>query len=177
MMKKAIALATLALAATQSIAAEQTWYVGGDIASSKFTAFGDSERKTGAGVYGGYRLHENFAVEATVRNMGNWDTTSGKLSANSLSVSALAIAPLADQFALFARLGYARNSLDLSKNGGTISVHENKSLYGIGGDFYVNKHLTVRAEFVNLGKNHIGSGVNAFDISIKQVNAGASYAF
>lgn len=159
------------------MAADQAWYVGGDLASTKFQAFGGSERKTGVGAYGGYRVNENFAIEATVRNMGNWDTSSGKLSANSLSASVLAIAPLGDAFALYGRLGYARNSLDLTKNSSITSVHENKALFGIGGNYSINKHVMLRVEYVNLGKNQIGSGSTGFDIKMQQINAGASYVF
>ncbi|MDI4632128.1 porin family protein [Pelomonas sp. V22] len=191
-MKKIIALAALAFIAAHASAADKTWYIGGDVGSTQFKADGDKERKTGFGATLGYSLNENVAFELQARRLGkasltetvgsvNYTTT---LKANSLSVSVLGILPLNNEFSLFGRLGYARNSLDLSTKAsnaaGTVSFdgHKNKALFGFGADYKINNNLSLRAEYVNLGKNKVNvGGIGELESKIQQFNVGANYAF
>lgn len=176
-MKKALVLAALAIAAGQVMAADNAWYVGGDIGSSKFKAEGEKSSRTGFGATVGYSLNPNVAFELQARRLGKWDADGGSLSANSLSASVLGIAPLSSQFAIYGRLGYARNSLDYSEGNVSVSVHKNKALFGFGGSYTIDKNWSLRAEYVNLGKNTIGSGADRVEVKIQQFNVGAVYAF
>ncbi len=176
-MKKTIALAALALISTVSAAADKAWYLGADISSTKFEAVGESERKTGLGLSFGYVLNEHVAFEVQARRMGSWKEQGVSLTANSLSASVLGIAPIAQNFSLFARLGMARNSLDLTQGNLSASVHKNKALFGVGGSYAIDKALGLRAEYVTLGSNKIGSGSTALNLKIQQVNVGMTYAF
>jgi len=190
-MKKVIALAALAFIAAQASAAEKTWYVGGDISSTQFKADGDKERKTGFGATLGYSLSENFAIELQARRLGSASfsetidsvTYSTKVRANSLSASVLGIVPVNNEFSLFGRLGYSRNSLDFSVKPSNASVtinadgHKNKVLYGFGGNYQFDKNLGLRLEYVNLGKNKINVAGAEAEAKIQQFNLGLNYSF
>lgn len=176
-MKKALVLAALAIAAGQVMAADNAWYVGGDIGSSKFKVEGEKSSRTGFGATVGYSLNPNVAFELQARRLGKWDLEGASLSANSLSASVLGIAPLSSQFAIYGRLGYARNSLDYTEDKVTVSAHKNKALFGFGGSYAIDKNWSLRAEYVNLGKNTIGSGADRVEIKVQQFNLGATYAF
>jgi OOP family OmpA-OmpF porin len=176
-MKKTLVCISLALLGAQALAADSGWYVGGDIGSSKFKAEGDTERKTGFGAFGGYSLNPNVAFEAQVRRLGSWDVEGTDVSANSLSLSVLAKAPISQQFSLYGRLGVARNSVDVSEGNYSASAHKTKALIGFGAEYLISKEFNLRAEFVNLGNNKIGSGAEAVSIKIQQFNFGLSYAF
>lgn len=176
-MKKTIALAALALISTASFAADKAWYVGGDISSTQFKIEGDKDRETGFGLTVGYALNENVAFELQARRMGKWKQDGISLTANSLSASVLGIAPVSKEISLFARLGMSRNSLDFSQGNVSVSVHKNKALIGFGADYAIDKNLGLRAEFVNLGSNKIGSGSDSVSIKIQQFNFGLNYAF
>jgi OOP family OmpA-OmpF porin len=172
-MKKTLICMSLALLGAQAMAADAGWYVGGDLTSTKFKADGESERKTGIGAFGGYALNKHIAFEAQARVLGSWDVDGVDVSANSLSLSMLAKAPVAEQFVLFGRIGFARNSIDARQGGFSASAHESKALIGIGAEYLINKNMSVRGEFVNLGNNKI----NDFSVKIQQFSVGFAYRF
>lgn len=176
-MKKIFALAALAFAASTACAADNSWYVGGDIGSTKFKAQGDSSTRTGFGATVGYQLNTNVAFEASVRRLGSWKEDGIKLSANSLQLSALGIAPLNKEFSLFARLGVSRNSLDFTFSKVDFSLHKTKAFFGLGGAYQFDKALSLRAEYVNLGNNKISAGGESAEFKIHQFNLGLNYAF
>lgn len=176
MMKKIFACAVLALLGSTAMAADTAWYVGGDLSSTKFKAFGDSERKTGLGVYGGFQLNENIAFEGQVRSLGRWEDQGDEMTASSVSASVLFKAPMGN-FALFGRVGYARNELKLDVGNASYTEHGSKALFGAGVEYMVAPHVALRAEYVNLGNNKIGSGVGSFNVKLEQFNLGASYRF
>ena len=176
-MKKTIALTALALISTASLAADKAWYVGGDISSTQFKVEGEKERKTGFGLTVGCALNQNVAFELQARRMGKWKEDGVSLTANSLSASVLGIVPVSTEISLFARVGLSRNSLDLSEGNLTASVHKNKALIGFGADYAIDKNLGLRAEFVNLGSNKIGSGSDSVNVKMQQFNFGLNYAF
>ena len=172
-MKKIFALTVLAFAAATASAADNSWYVGGDIGSTKIKALGESVNKTGFGAVVGYQLNTNVAFELAARRLGSADD----VSANAVQVSALGILPLSNEFSLFARLGVSRNSLDLDEGKVSYSIHKTKAFFGLGGSYQIDKALSLRAEYANLGKNKIGSGVDSVEIKIHQINVGLNYAF
>ena len=176
-MKKIFALATLAFAAATASAADNSWYVGGDIGSSRLKALGESSSDTGFGASVGYQLNTNVAFEASVRRLGSGKEDGVKLSVNALQISALGIAPLNNEFSLFARLGVSRNSLDVSVSNVDVSIHKTKVFFGLGGAYQFDKALSLRAEYVNLGTNKFSAGNASFDAKLQQFNLGLNYAF
>ncbi|MBB5204789.1 OOP family OmpA-OmpF porin [Inhella inkyongensis] len=172
-MKTTLSAIALALLGSTAMAADNGWYVGGDISRTKFEVSGDSVSKTGVGFFGGYRLNENVAFEGTFRRMGTFDCVADDCGAHSISASVIAGAKVADSFTLFGRVGFARNSLDVREGSTTYSEHKSKALIGLGGEFHINKHFGVRGEFVNLGKNKI----DGYTFKITQFNLGMTYSF
>lgn len=171
------ALAALAVAAAPAFAADTGVYLGADLNRTKFSAEGDSESKTGFGVFAGYALNPNVAFEAKYARLGNWREDGVRIDVNTLNLSVLGKAPLSTDLTLFGRLGMARNGLEVGFGNVTVSEHKNKALIGVGLDYALSPQVALRAEFVNLGNNKIGSGVDSVSIKMRQVNLGLTYAF
>jgi opacity protein-like surface antigen len=151
MIKQITAAVLLAATSFAASAAEPTnFYVGGDVGSSKAD---DLSSKTSVGIFGGYTFNENFAVEAGFRRLGKWDD----LKVNQLSLSVLGSVPVADQVAVYGRLGY--NRLESKYDGG--KEHENKGLYGIGVSYAITKEVSARVEWQRpiSGSHNISVGV------------------
>lgn len=176
-MKKTLISISLALLGPVAMAAQPAWYVGADLSSTKFKVEGESERKTGLGGFVGYAFNDSIALEAQARRLGSWDVEGTDVSANSLSLSLVAKTAVGQQFALYGRLGFARNSIDVSEGNFSASAHKTKALLGIGAEYQIDKQLALRGEFVNLGNNKIGSGADGVSIKMQQFNVGLSYAF
>lgn len=70
-----------------------------------------------------------------------------------------------------------RNTLKVSEGNLSASEHKTKALFGICGDYRVAPNLSLRAEYVNLGNNKIGDGIDSITITIQQFNIGLNYAF
>lgn len=176
-MKKFVALAALAFIAAHASAADKTWYIGGDVGSSQFKALGDSERKTGYGATLGYSLNPNVAFELQARRLGKWKDGSSTLSADALQASVLGIVPISKEFSMYGRLGASRNTLDLSQGNLNYSLRSTKTVFGFGGDYALDKNLSLRAEYSNLGKHKIGTNSGSVDVKVQQVNLGLNYGF
>lgn len=190
-MKKNIILAALAIASAHACAADKTWYVGGDISSTQLKDQDDKQRKTGFGATLGYSLSENFAVELQARRLGVTSSTDtfasvtyqAKVRTHSLSASVLGILPLNNEFSLFGRVGYARNTLHVAVKSSDASAnidergHSNKALFGFGGNYQFDKHLGLRLEYVNLGKNKVTLSGDPVQAKIQQFNLGLNYSF
>ncbi len=173
-MKKMIVLAALAMLTSATMAADKTWYAGLDVGSTKFKLDGDSENKTSYGATLGYQVNKNLAFEVQGHRLGKWDEDGVGLTVNSASVSGLLMQPVADTTSLYLRLGATRNTLHATANGMSASINKTKVAFGLGADFSVASSLSLRTEYVNLGKNDIGDGVS---IKIQQFNVGLNYAF
>ncbi len=176
-MKKIIALAALAVIASTASAADAGLYVGGDIGSTKFESGGESENKTSFGATLGYTLNDYVAFELQVRRLGEWKIEGTKVTANAVQASVLGILPIANGFSAYGRLGYGRNSLDVTYNKTDVSVNNNEFLVGVGAAYHFTKNLSARAEYSYLGENKIGSGKDEFKVKISQFNLGVNYAF
>jgi len=138
MIKQITAAALLAVTSFAASAAEPTnFYVGGDVGSSKSSTLDSS--KTSVGIFGGYTFNENFAIEGGYRRLGKWDD----LKVNQLALSVLGSVPVADQVAVYGRLGY--NRVEEKYNGGKDT--ENKALYGIGVSYAITKEISARVEW------------------------------
>ncbi len=143
MIKQITAAALLAATSFAASAAEPTnFYVGADVASTKID---DVSRETGFGVFAGYKFDETFSVEGTYRKLGDFEFDEGfsKAKGKHLSVSVLASMPVADQLAVYGRLGYGR--AEFKGVGG--KEHLNRALFGIGLDYAITKEVSARVEW------------------------------
>lgn len=151
MIKQITAATLLAVASFAASAAEPQFYVGGDVGSSKSDDL--DGRKTSVGIFGGYTFNENFAVEAGFRRLGKWDD----VKVNQFALSAIGSVPVADQVAIYGRLGYNRVEAKFDGEKDT----QNKALYGVGVSYAITKEVSARVEWQRpvSGAHNISVGV------------------
>lgn len=152
MIKQITAAALLAVTSFAASAAEPTnFYAGGDVGSSKSDDLSGS--KTSVGMFGGYTFNENFAVEVGFRRLGKWDD----VKVNQAAISVLGSVPVADQVAVYGRLGY--NRVEAKADDGKVT--QNKALYGIGVSYAITKEISARVEWQRpvSGAHNISVGV------------------
>lgn len=150
MIKQITAAVLLAATSFAAFSADlPQFYVGGDVGSTKITAGDGVPSETSYGVYGGYNIDENFAIEAGYRRLGKWTGQGGSVDVKQASVSLLAFAPVANHFAVFGRLGYNRLSgnASIDSMGDFDLGHSNSALLGLGVSYEFSKHITGRVEF------------------------------
>ena len=133
MIKQITAATLLAVASFAASAAEPSFYVGGDVGSSKHEDL--DGRKASYGIFAGYQFDENFAIEAGYRNLGKWDILGVDLKTNQLALSVIGSVPVADQVAVYGRVGY--NRVEAKALGE--KEHENKALFGVGVSYQFTK--------------------------------------
>jgi hypothetical protein len=136
MIKKIAFVATLALVSSTAMAAEPTWYVGGDVSTTK--GDGDSHQETGYGAFGGYQFNPSIALEAGVRRL----VSEGDFHVNQVAFSAVGTLPVGNNFSVFGRLGVNR----LTLNGGGASDSATRGLYGIGVAYNFSSAISARME-------------------------------
>lgn len=152
---KSLALGVLAVAAMVSAQAQTSAaapaltgvYVGGSIGS---TAITDLSSKVGFGGYVGYKINENFAVEAGAQSLGKFSVAGTDVKASAYNVSVLAGVPIDPKISVYGRLGYG--SLTATANGNS-SVDTNSALYGAGARYHLNQNLAIRGEYTRLASD------------------------
>ena len=131
-------LGASAMAASTGVLAQQSaagtgLYVGADVGNADFGSDDDTAFK----LYAGYRFHPNVAVE------GGWAQLfdKGGSEVTSLELVAVGILPLAHQFSLLGKLGFASVDVDTPLGGDT----KTELTYGIGAQYDVTPMIGVRA--------------------------------
>lgn len=105
----------------------------------------------GAGVFGGYRFNDAFAVELGYRQLFN--ATTGefgvpvKIKGTALQASVIGYLPLGKDFSLYGRLGFNRLKAKASAGTGSASSSESKSLFGFGAEYVFGGNVTGRLEY------------------------------
>lgn len=129
-----------AMAASTGVLAQQSaagtgLYIGADVGNADFGSDDDTAFK----LYAGYKFHPNVAVE------GGWASLfdKGGVEATSLEVVAVGILPLAPQFSLLGKLGFASIDVDSPAGGDT----KTELTYGIGAQYDVTPKIGVRAQW------------------------------
>jgi OOP family OmpA-OmpF porin len=207
-----VVLASLLLAVaciTTALAADTGIYLGGNVGQSRtsldagsinasilsagFTAASTSTQSTDTGykLFGGYRFHPNFAMEAGYFSLGTVSFTTTTLPAATITGSAknssgynldaIGIIPLAESFSLFGRVGVQNSKTELTATASaagalaTASTNNSKSNYkaGLGAEYSVTKNAGVRAEWE---RYRVSNGVNG-DTNVDFFSAGLLYRF
>lgn len=184
---------TAAYAQTNTQDAAGTAYIGAGVVGSRYdfdsagagAVSGDNHSGTKAGgkIYGGYNIDNTWAVEAGYTDFGkrsyNYSVggAAGGLNtdAHSYYVAGKGTWPVARDFAVFGKLGVARNHNEVTTSGiASVSGSDNKTaLYAsVGGEYAINKNVKVSLEYENYGKNDIDVGRKAGAIT-----AGLRYNF
>lgn len=130
-------------------------YIGGSIGQSKFK--GDcgpvdcDKNDTGFRLFGGYQFNRNIALELGYTDLGKLSVSvpgfSASVEANAWDLSGVFSWPVANQFAVFGRLGFARVESKAGGAFGSASDTKNGLTWGLGAQFDVMRNLGLRAEF------------------------------
>lgn len=168
--------ATAAYAQDNTQDAAGTAYIGAGVVGSRydFGSLGTSTdnhtgSKAAGKIYGGYNIDQTWAVEAGYTDFGkrsyNYSSTAGtgglNTDAHSYYLAGKGTWPVARDFAVFGKLGVARNHNEVTTSGiATANGDANKTaLYAsLGAEYAVNKNVKVSLEYENYGKNDIDVG-------------------
>lgn len=154
---------------------EMPFYAGGSMGGSSFSvpsasvpapAGGEKADRSGTAfkVYGGYRLTENFGVEAGYARLGRvsqWASVNGRPtlqsgSGNAIYGAATAHWPLGDSFALNGRLGLARGKVSggdsQAPTGQKISGSATGMMAGFGAEYRMSRTISLTADYDHFGK-------------------------
>ncbi|WP_269531904.1 porin [Chitinimonas sp. BJYL2] len=175
MKKQFAALALFAAIATPVMA--DGFYVGADAGRSKYSFDGGSENDTTLGIFAGYDVHPNFAIEAGYRTFGE---ISGSDEGVALAVEAtgpqaslIAKTQIADGVDVYGRFGVMSVKLKATASMGGVSASESetkaRTLFGLGARYAVTKEFGVRAEYTQVAKWD--------DLKLSTFTVGADYRF
>lgn len=172
-MFKKIAAAAALLVASSSVFAQQMpqWYAGVDASSTKIEG---ADREGGGGVFIGYNLSPNFAIEAGWHRLAEadlyyWDLDArAKAKFDQTDVSLIGTLPLSNCFGVYGRLGYNHLKIKASASAGNVRVSESDSedkvLYGAGLSYTFNPQIVGRLEVQkphsDITKVAVGVGFN-----------------
>ena len=131
----AVAMTASAGVLAQQSAAGTGFYVGADVGNADFGSDDDTAFK----LYAGYKFHPNVAVE------GGWAQLfdKGGSEVTSLEAVAVGILPLAPQFSLLGKLGFASVDVDTPAGGDT----KTELTYGIGAQYDVTPMIGARVQW------------------------------
>jgi OOP family OmpA-OmpF porin len=196
-MKKITIVALLSIWAATPALADNTgnFYVGGDLGSVTFSnsagpnAPPDFPNPGAIRIAGGYHFMPMFAVEAGLLIIGDSTlsfpgyTVTTKNSA--LQVAAVGTYPVSSSFDLFAKLGMSMNSNKLTGTGLVSFINSSTTsttlMFGIGGQYNINQHFGIRAQYEDFGKFKTNDGpvapVNSWDFGVKMISVGGVYNF
>jgi OOP family OmpA-OmpF porin len=151
---KPLALAAIValLSSAASAADAPAFYAGADLGTGKDN--GDySNRATGYGVFGGYQINKNVALEAGLHRMVSahhqFEDENGvhpfHYTFDQLAVSALASMDVRQDVSLFGRLGVARYFAHVS-GAATESTQRDRTILGVGAAYRITPAVSVRIE-------------------------------
>jgi len=150
MFKKLATIAALGLVSSAAFAAESPFYAGLD--AGKTHLVGHGYRDTSYGVFAGYQIQENIALEVNYRNLFrfNHDIVNHPVDMDvkgyHTGVSVLGSLPLSNGFSLYGRLGYNRLESRASHPTGNLTDSENRAIYGIGVSYAITPSISARIE-------------------------------
>lgn len=175
---KSLVAATILLVSGHAVADNTSLYAGGGLG---LTEFSDYDREVGGKLYGGVGINKSFAIEAGYARVRSTDTFgSEELEAidNVFFASPVFRLPVTSKANFIGKLNVAwhKYKVDDVDNCVTtrratycdlveISDDEFKAGFGLGGEFKLNRMVTLRAEY------------ETFASDVKMVTAGATVSF
>lgn len=136
-----IAVACLSMMIALPAAAED-FYVGLKLGRAKhdISVSGYNESVRAAGLFAGYKINQDFGIEAEVTNLGTIDDGIAKVAA--VSLSAVGSYKLDESASLFAKLGVASTREELQ----LVDVRVNKiaATFGFGAQYDLNEDFAFR---------------------------------
>lgn len=149
MFKKFATAAILAIASSSAFAAQPgTFYVGADLGKTKIDDV--SGRATSAGAFIGYNFHQNFAIEAGYRRLGDYTFRgfgySADVDLNQAALSVVGKLPVGNGFDVYGRLGYNRVEAEANAYGVNADESVSKALVGVGVGYAFTPAISARVE-------------------------------
>ena len=168
-----IASATALTGVTAHAADAGTGYVGAGIVGSRYnfdvpvtSATDDhSGNKASGKIFAGYNIDKTFAVEGGYTDFGSQsynytlNGANGHLESDSHSfyVAGKATMPVNEQFNVFGKLGVSRNHNSVEATGVAApygsSGNKNALYASVGGEYALNKNVSLSLEYEHYGKN------------------------
>ena len=136
MKKIAIAVLLSAFVAAPAFAADM--YVGVKLGSAKNEVSGITESSSAFGVFGGYTIIQNLAVEVGYTDLGSM--AAGIIKLSTLELSAVGSVPINEQFSIFGKLGMANTA----EKGSGLTVNRSVATIGLGGQYKVAPTFGIR---------------------------------
>lgn len=139
---KKIAFITLlaAFAAAPAVAAD--FYAGVKLGQANYNYSNLTKNNpTGFGVFGGYTINQNFAVEAEYIDLGSIAAAGLSSKTDAWGVSAIGSYPINEQFSVFGKLGFARSTM---KQTPAYTAKNTSATYGLGGQYNASQSVGVR---------------------------------
>lgn len=100
---------------------------------------------TGWGVFGGYAINSNFAVEVEYLDLGEAKDGTDGYDTNGYSISAVGTFPIDSQFSLFGKLGYAMITTEgTGTAAGGPDVDSDDFAYGLGAQYNISPEVGIR---------------------------------
>jgi OOP family OmpA-OmpF porin len=176
MMKSVLAALSLGLALAALPAAAQI-YVGAGAGQSKAKDFCGGgggfdtcdDKDTAWKAYGGYAFTPNFAVEIGYSDFGKFKATlapfTDEAKVTAWEISAIGAFPIVQQLLVFGRLGLYRATVKEDTNfAGSFENDNNDFTYGLGLQYNITRHLSLRGEWQRYNK--VGGGDVAFGAGV-----------
>jgi OOP family OmpA-OmpF porin len=193
-MKKFFAAALLSTASLSAMAAGQGFFATVDAGQISFTGSANPSywsKPSAITLGGGYHFNRNLGVEAgysivgdtTVNTVTVGNTWHETMKTKIFQVVAVGTFPISDKFELFGKLGLANDKFDYSYSdtlGANTSLSASKTAltYGIGGQFNINQHFGIRAQYQDFGKaTFSGCTSGKCDFGATSISVGGVYNF
>lgn len=176
--KKAGLLAAAAVALTLgsglAMAADTPYYIGGDVGKASQRVDGNAQKRSSDSysIFGGYKLNENFAVEAAYTDLGKVEFGGVTAKNKVYSLDGIARAPLGNNFGIYGKVGLAYAQRDYSAGLGDDDKTGLK--LGVGVDYALTKNVSLRAEATRY--NNMPDG-NGFNKKVDRLGVGLAYQF
>lgn len=159
MRKITLAVLLSAFAAAPAVAAD--FYAGVKLGQANYNYNNLTKNNpTGFGVFGGYAINDNVAVEVEYVDLGSIAsaTTTGKTDA--WGVSTVGSYPFSEQFSVFGKLGFARTTIKSTSAVATATAKTTSVTYGLGGQYNFNPSAGVRLSWdrYKMGDAVVGVG-------------------
>ena len=169
MRKSLIAALLLAAVGSNMAMANDQFYAGAAVTRDDVRATQAVEDHLGTGlkVYGGYRLNDNFAVEAAYSEGRGLKVGEADLIGRQLSASLVGNYPLGANVSAIGKVGLAHTYLD----GTGFGTRKNDVVYGVGLEYAVNAKVSLRGE-IERYEDYARTGE-----ALNQVGVGAYYRF
>jgi len=109
---------------------------------------------TGFELIGGYKFNDNLAIEVSYVDFGEAsdnEPPEWKITANSLAVGVVGIAPITEQFEVFGKIGFHSWDIEFKESGFGILAEDDGSdiFYSLGANYKVNNQFSLGVSYSN----------------------------